>query len=421
MIDVTHDGDDRRTNLHVLLVVDLLDGRSGLDLGDELSLEAEFESDQLDGLLVETLVDRHELAHREALLDDLLGGQTHQLGKLVRRGVLGDAHEGLFGLAHRLGLLVFALALHAAHLAELLAGTRRTAVLHAADGALDILGDDLVVNLDLLFLLALLFLGGSSLFSGGLGFALGTRRLGDLLLGGLAIGGGGAHHILELALEFDGALAEALLAGLLFAIRFADDFDRAEHGQAADLLRRFVGLHRFGQGLHQRGESFGFGGHGDRLRLGDRLRFDDGRHFGDSGRFSDRLDRRANGGRWLFGNRFNGRHGGDRLLDDRFPLRRLGRDSRRGGRRFDGNGPRGFRRNLESEFRHVRGRGGRRRRGDAQALLELLLLFVRFPRLLFEPVEALLLFSPDLAGLIDQLLLLAEIAENHIAHLLANH
>ena len=82
MVDMTHDGHNRRTRHEFALVVLLL-ADSLLHLStDILGLETKLVSYQVDGLSIETLVDRSHHADAHQRRDDLVDTHIHHRGKL---------------------------------------------------------------------------------------------------------------------------------------------------------------------------------------------------------------------------------------------------------------------------------------------------------------------------------------------------
>ena len=118
VVDVAHDGDDRRTGEEVLLgILDVLvlEGVLG-GLGQlHFQLHAELGANQLRGVEVQFVVDGGDDAQHHQLFDDLAGRLADALGEVAHGDGLGG-HERLFDL-HRLGarrgsLLLLALAAH---------------------------------------------------------------------------------------------------------------------------------------------------------------------------------------------------------------------------------------------------------------------------------------------------------------------
>ena len=101
MVDVTHDGDDRRTADEVSFVIDLFFLRDGFDnlSADEIGLVAEFLCDHLDGLSVEAHVDRHHQPDAHTGSDDLRHGDVHEARKVTHRHELGELQRTAFGFA----------------------------------------------------------------------------------------------------------------------------------------------------------------------------------------------------------------------------------------------------------------------------------------------------------------------------------
>ena len=95
VVDVTHDGHDRRTRQH-------FDIGRGLEqlLLDLVFLQrdrrvAEFLDDERGGVLVDGLVDRGHHAHLHHRLDDFVGLDRHAVGELADRDGLRDLHVTL--------------------------------------------------------------------------------------------------------------------------------------------------------------------------------------------------------------------------------------------------------------------------------------------------------------------------------------
>ena len=101
MVDVTHDGDDRRTADEVSFVIDLFFLRDGFDdlSADEVGLVAEFLCDHLDGLSVEAHIDRHHQTDAHTGSDDLRHGDVHKAREVTHRHELGELQRTAFGFA----------------------------------------------------------------------------------------------------------------------------------------------------------------------------------------------------------------------------------------------------------------------------------------------------------------------------------
>jgi hypothetical protein len=91
VVDVAHDGDDRRARLEGARVLRGLDPELELLLGEEVHLDTEVGADDLDGVVGQRLLDGGHLAHLEQLLDDRSPGHTELVGELAHR----DAREHL--------------------------------------------------------------------------------------------------------------------------------------------------------------------------------------------------------------------------------------------------------------------------------------------------------------------------------------
>ena len=108
VIDVAHDGDDRRTRQKILLVVldlDVLGEHVLRCLFDLLfELDAELGTDQLRRVVIQLLVDRGHDAQQQQLLDDFARGLADALGQVLDRDRLGG-HVRLFDLDRRHQLL----------------------------------------------------------------------------------------------------------------------------------------------------------------------------------------------------------------------------------------------------------------------------------------------------------------------------
>ena len=117
VVDVAHDGDDRRARLQRALFVLLADeARFDVGLGHALGRVAELLHDELGGVDVDHIVDLVHRAFFHQVLDDVDGALGHAVGELLDGDDLGDhhlAHDLLarLGNAHRLELLALALAL----------------------------------------------------------------------------------------------------------------------------------------------------------------------------------------------------------------------------------------------------------------------------------------------------------------------
>ena len=101
VVDVTHDGDDRRTADEVSFVINLFFLRDGFDdlSADEVGLVAEFFCDHLDGLSVEAHVDRHHQTDAHTGSDDLRHGDVHEACEVTHRHELGELQRTAFGFA----------------------------------------------------------------------------------------------------------------------------------------------------------------------------------------------------------------------------------------------------------------------------------------------------------------------------------
>ena len=85
MVDVTHDGDDRRSGLQVFRIIFLI---LVLHLHlflhvDEFDFEAEFSGDELDDFRIEALVDGYHDAKAHTLADDFSEADIHQVGEFA--------------------------------------------------------------------------------------------------------------------------------------------------------------------------------------------------------------------------------------------------------------------------------------------------------------------------------------------------
>ena len=101
MVDVPHDGDDRRTADEVSFVIDLFFLRDGFDdlSADEVGLVAEFFCDHLDGLSVEAHIDRHHQTDAHTGSDDLRHGDVHEAREVTHRHELSELQRTAFGFA----------------------------------------------------------------------------------------------------------------------------------------------------------------------------------------------------------------------------------------------------------------------------------------------------------------------------------
>ena len=101
VVDVTHDGDDRRTANEVCFVIDLFFLRDGFDdlSADEVGLVAEFLCDHLDGLSVEAHIDRHHQTDAHTGSDDLRHGDVHEICEVTHRHELSELQRTAFGFA----------------------------------------------------------------------------------------------------------------------------------------------------------------------------------------------------------------------------------------------------------------------------------------------------------------------------------
>ena len=101
VVDVTHDGDDRRTADEVSFVIDLFFLRDGFDdlSADEVGLVAEFFCDHLDGLSVEAHIDRHHQTDAHTGSDDLRHGDVHEAREVTHRHELSELQRTAFGFA----------------------------------------------------------------------------------------------------------------------------------------------------------------------------------------------------------------------------------------------------------------------------------------------------------------------------------
>ena len=87
VVDMTHDSDDRRAELEVALVVGLLMNSLADLCADVFGLKPELIGHDIDGLSVESLVDRYHDTHAHAGADDFHHGHVHHCGQLA------DCHE----------------------------------------------------------------------------------------------------------------------------------------------------------------------------------------------------------------------------------------------------------------------------------------------------------------------------------------
>ena len=112
VVDVTHDGNDRRTRLQVLLGVMVDDGV--LLLGrNHADLAAHVVGDELDEVIGHGLGERQHLAEHEQALDDVVGLHAEQLGELGDVGALGNLHDGVIEHERGIETLLDGLHLHA--------------------------------------------------------------------------------------------------------------------------------------------------------------------------------------------------------------------------------------------------------------------------------------------------------------------
>lgn len=104
VVHVTHDGDNRRTRHEFVLGVLLL--MYGLDhFGRNVfRLEAELLGNDVDGLGVETLVDRHHHADVHTRGDDLVDGHIHHRGEVVGGNEFGELERTALHVGHFGGL-----------------------------------------------------------------------------------------------------------------------------------------------------------------------------------------------------------------------------------------------------------------------------------------------------------------------------
>ena len=106
VVDVPHDGDDRRTADEVSFVIDLFFLRDGFDdlSADEVGLVAEFFCDHLDGLSVEAHVDRHHQTDAHTGSDDLRHGDVHKAREVTHRHEFSELQRTAFGFATLLSI-----------------------------------------------------------------------------------------------------------------------------------------------------------------------------------------------------------------------------------------------------------------------------------------------------------------------------
>ena len=106
VVDVTHDGDDRRTGHEVSLVIDLFVLRHSFDdLGtDEVGLIAELFSHHLNGLSIETHIDGYHQTNAHTGSDDLRHGDIHQACQVADRDELGELERAAFSFATLLSI-----------------------------------------------------------------------------------------------------------------------------------------------------------------------------------------------------------------------------------------------------------------------------------------------------------------------------
>ena len=84
VVDMAHDGDDRRARLQACLRVGLADDAElDVGLGDALDLVAEFGRDQLGGVGVDRLGDGHHDADLHQRLDHVGAALGHAVGELL--------------------------------------------------------------------------------------------------------------------------------------------------------------------------------------------------------------------------------------------------------------------------------------------------------------------------------------------------
>ena len=108
VIDVSHDGDDRATGFHILLVDHFISVNLFYHVcGDVLGGETELLGYEVDGLGVEALVDGDEKAEGHTRSDDLIHRHVHHHSQVVRGHKLREFQH--FGLLLCLHLLEFVL------------------------------------------------------------------------------------------------------------------------------------------------------------------------------------------------------------------------------------------------------------------------------------------------------------------------
>ena len=93
VVDVTHDGHDRRARRQLRRIVgDVEHAFLDVGFGDALDAVAEFLGDELGGVGVDHVVDRHHLALLHQDLDDVDGALGHAVGELLDGDRLRDRH-----------------------------------------------------------------------------------------------------------------------------------------------------------------------------------------------------------------------------------------------------------------------------------------------------------------------------------------
>ena len=121
VVNVAHDGDDRRTRYKVfVLVIDRVDHLFHVSIGNAHDLVAEFLDDQFGGVRVDRLILRHHHAVLHQRLDDIGDPFGHPVGQLTDHDGFRHTHfaHNLFtalDAAHCLLSGALLLALHRGH------------------------------------------------------------------------------------------------------------------------------------------------------------------------------------------------------------------------------------------------------------------------------------------------------------------
>ena len=222
VVDMAHDGHDRRARLQVLgLVLDGVDDLFHVGVGNAHGVVAEFLDDKFRRVGVDGLVHVDHHAHLHQRLDHVGGPFGHPVGKFLHHDGFRQLHVAhlLFGLvahAHRLLARFFLLALHRGERALTPAFTRkRLGQGQLAGAAVFVAGATAATGVALGAAVVALAVGLAR-SADGHALGLGARRGG--LRGGLVDGGLGRCRFLELLLARGAGLGLFGAAGVFLGL-----------------------------------------------------------------------------------------------------------------------------------------------------------------------------------------------------------